>query len=85
MKLSINTKPSYDVIVGYSILQSFDDYLDIFNRDQLFILCFSSNLAEKTKELHFDLKQKKYNIKLLEVNDGEKEKGIDNVKYILQK
>ena len=85
MKLSINIDSSYDVIIDYGILESFDTYLDIFNKEQLFILCFSSNIKDKASSLFIYLKEKNYHIKLLEINDGETQKGIDNVKYILNK
>ena len=49
MKLSIKTNPVYDVIVDYSILESFDSHLRPFNKNQLFILCFSSNLDVQSK------------------------------------
>ena len=39
MKLSINTDSSYDVMIGYDLLESFDLHLNIFNKEQLFILC----------------------------------------------
>ena len=84
MKLSIKTNPGYDVIVDYSALESFDSHLSSFNKNQLFVLCFSSNLEAQSKELNIFLKKKGYNIKLLRIMDGEKEKGIDNVKYIIQ-
>ena len=85
MKLSINIDPSYDVIIDYGILESFDAHLDILNQKQLFILCFSSNIKDKASSLFIYLKEKKYHIKLLEIKDGETQKGIDNVKYILNK
>ena len=84
MKLSINTDLTYDVIVDYSVLQSFSSHLKSFNKNQLFILCFSSNLATQSQKLYHHLKDADYNIKLLEICDGEKEKEIDNVKYIIQ-
>ena len=85
MKLSINTNPSYDVIIDYDILESFDSQLNVFSKEQLFILCFSSSLIEQANKLHLYLKNRDYNIKLLEINDGEKHKGIDNVQYVLKK
>ena len=84
MKLSINTNPNYDVILDYSILESLDSKLRPFNKNQLFILCFSSNLEHSSKGLYNNLREKGYNIKLLKIRDGEKEKEIDNVKYIIQ-
>ena len=84
MKLSIKTNPDYDVIVDYSVLESFHSHLRSFNKNQLFVLCFSSNLNIQSKKLSFILKQKGYNVKLLEIRDGEKAKEIDNVKYIIQ-
>ena len=84
MKLSINTNPSYDIIIDYSLLESFDSNLGAFNKNQLFILCFSSNLEARSKQLYNNLREKGYNIKLLKIKDGEKEKEIDNVKYIIQ-
>ena len=84
MKLSINTGPSYDVIVDYSVLQSFDSHLKSFNKNQLFVLCFSSNLAIQSQKLYRHLKDSDYNIESLEICDGEQEKEIDNVKDIIQ-
>ena len=84
MKLSIKTDSAYDVIVDYSVLQSFDYYLKSFNKNQLFILCFSSNLVIQSQKLYLTLKEAGYNIKLLEICDGEKDKEIDNVKHIIQ-
>ena len=84
MKLSIKTNPDYDVIVDYSVLESFDSHISSFNQNQLFVLCFSSNLESQTKKLNLSLKKKGYNIKLLKIMDGEKEKEIDNIKYIIQ-
>ena len=84
MKLSIKTNPNYDVIVDYSILGSFDSYLKSFNRKQLFIICFSSNLDKQSQKLKFTLKQKNYNVQSLEIRDGEKQKELDNVKYIIE-
>ena len=51
MKLSINTNPSYDVIIDYGILESFDTHLDMLDQKQLFILCFSSNIKDKASSL----------------------------------
>ena len=68
-----------------NILESFDSQLNIFSKEQLFILCFSSSLIEKANKLYLYLKNRDYNIKLLEINDGEKHKGIDNVQYVLKK
>ena len=84
MKLSIKTNPIYDVIVDYSILESFDYHLKPFNKNQLFVLCFSSSLDIQSKKLHLILKEARYNIKLLEIRDGETGKEIDNVKYLIQ-
>lgn len=84
MKLSINTNPDYEVIVDYSILESFDSYLELFNQNQLFIICFSSNLEAQSQKVNLTLQQKGYNVKLLEIQDGEKQKEIDNVKYIIK-
>ena len=72
MKLSINTNPSYDVIIDYDILESFDSQHNVFSKEQLFILCFSSSLIEQANKLYLYLKNRDYNIKLLEINDGEK-------------
>jgi len=84
MKLSINTNPDYDIIIDYSILESFDSYVRTFNQTQLFIICFSSNLETQSQKLNLTLQQKGYNVKLLEIQDGEKQKEIDNVKYIIE-
>ena len=85
MKLSINTDSSYDVIIGYNLLKSFDLHLDIFDKEQLFILCFSSSLEHKSNLLFTYLKEKKYNIKSLKINDGENQKGINNMEYIIKR
>ena len=84
MKLSINTDPAYDVIVDYSVLQSFNSHLKSFNKNQLFVLCFSSNLSIQSQKLHRHLKNADYSIELLEICDGDQEKNIDNVKYIIE-
>ena len=83
MKLSINTVSSYDVIIGYNLLESFDINLNIFDKDQLFILCFSSSLENKSNSLLAYLKEKKYNIKSLKINDGESQKDLNNVEYVI--
>ena len=64
------------MIVDYSALESFDSHLSLFNKNQLFVLCFSSNLEVQSKKLNILLKEKGYNIKLLRIKDGEKEKEI---------
>ena len=84
MKLSIKTNPGYDVIVDYSVLESFDSHLSSFNKNQLFLLCFSSNLLDQAQKLQLALKKEAYNIKLLEIKDGEEGKEIDNVKHLIQ-
>ena len=84
MKLSINTGSNYDVIVDYSILQSLGSHLKSFNKNQLFILCFSSNLESQSQKLYRHLKDSNYNIESLEICDGEKKKDIDSVKHIIQ-
>ncbi len=85
MKLSINIKPKYDVIIDYAILESLDRHLNIFAKNQLSVLCFSSKLSVKAHSLADFLKQKKYNIQLLEINDGEAQKSIDNLSCIIDK
>ena len=85
MKLSINIKPKYDVIIDYAILESLDRHLNIFAKNQLLVICFSSKLSVKAHSLADSLKQKKYNIQLLEINDGEAQKSIDNLSCIIDK
>ena len=85
MKLSINTSTNYDIIIKSELLDQIDKYLDEFNSGQLFIICYPPFLLSKAQKMHLFLKNKNYSIELLEILDGEQQKGFDNIQFILQK
>ena len=84
MKLSVKASSSYDVIIRYNLLGQIDEYLDEFNSGQLFIICYSIPLLSKAEEICALLKNKIYNVELLEIPDGEQHKQFDNIQFISQ-
>ena len=84
MKLSINTSSKYDIIIKPNLINAIDGCLDEFNSGQLFVLCYSKPLSVKAQKIYSILKNKLYNIELLEIPDGESAKQFDSVQIIIQ-
>ena len=85
MKLSIKASSNYDIIIKSNILNEIYKHLNEFNSGQLFIVCYPYVLLDKAQKIHSSLKNKNYNVELLEIPDGEEYKHFDNTQFILQK
>ena len=58
MKLSIKASSNYDIVIKPKLLERIDKYLDEFNSNQLFILCYSKPLSQAAQKIYSSLKIK---------------------------
>jgi len=85
MELSVDASSKYDILIKSGLLNKLDIHLNEFNVNQLFIICYAPNLLDQAEEIYLLLKNKDYNVKLIEISDGEQNKNFNNTNFILKK